>query len=73
VLYECLTGRLPFEAATPMALIAMVLQDEPTPLANLSADAPPALVDLVMQLLAKRRDDRVPSAQALRERLGAIA
>jgi len=31
VLYECLTGRLPFEAATPMALIAMVLQDEPTP------------------------------------------
>jgi len=26
-----------------------------------------------MQLLAKRRDDRVPSAQALRERLGAIA
>jgi hypothetical protein len=72
VLYECLTGRLPFEAATPMALIAMVLQEEPTPLANLSTDAPPALVDLVMQLLAKRRDDRVPSAQALRERLGAI-
>jgi hypothetical protein len=55
-----------------MALIALVLQDEPTPLAHLAADAPPALVDLVMQLLAKRRDDRVPSAQALRERLGAI-
>jgi len=73
VLYECLTGRLPFEAATPMALIATVLQDEPTPLADLTSDAPPALTGLVMQLLAKRRDDRVPSAQALRERLGAIA
>ena len=73
VLYECLTGRLPFEAGTPMALIAMVIQDEPTPLAELAADAPPALAGLVMQLLSKRREDRVPSAQALRERLGAIA
>jgi DNA-binding response OmpR family regulator len=30
VLFECLTGRLPFEASTPMALIARVLR-EPAP------------------------------------------
>ena len=71
VLYECLTGRLPFEAPTPMALVAKLLQDEPEPLGE--ADAPPALAAVVMALLAKRADERVPTARALRERLGAVA
>ncbi len=31
VLYECLTGRLPFEARTPISLIAKLLHDEPVP------------------------------------------
>ena len=73
VLYECLTGRLPFEAPTPMALVAKLLQDEPEPLAALAPDTPPALAAVVTQLLAKRPDERVPTARALRERLGAVA
>ncbi len=73
VLYECLAGRLPFDAPTPMALVAKLLQDEPEPLGQANPDVPPALAAVVMDLLAKRPDDRVPSAQALRERLGAVA
>jgi serine/threonine protein kinase len=73
VLYECLTGRLPFEAPTPMALVAKLLQDEPEPLSRAAPEVPPALAAVVMELLAKRPDDRMPSARALRERLGAVA
>jgi CheY-like chemotaxis protein len=71
VLYECLAGRLPFEAATPMALVARLVNDEPEPLP--ADDVPPALAATVMALLAKRPDERIPTAQALRERLGAVA
>jgi CheY-like chemotaxis protein len=73
VMYECLTGRLPFDAPSPMALVAKLLVHEPMPLAELNPDVPPDLAAVVMQLLAKRREDRVPSAQALRERLGAVS
>jgi serine/threonine protein kinase len=72
VLYECLTGRLPYEAATPTALVAAVVHDEPVPLLTFNPEASPALAELVMQLLAKRREDRVPSALVLRVRLGAV-
>ncbi|OGT95118.1 MAG: hypothetical protein A2083_08750 [Gemmatimonadetes bacterium GWC2_71_9] len=58
VLYECLTGRLPFEANSPISLIAKVLHDEPAPPATLNADIPPALSALVLRLLGKRPDDR---------------
>jgi serine/threonine protein kinase len=72
VLYECLTGHLPFEAATPMALVARLVQDEAEPVQRLAPETPAALADVVTHLLAKSPAERLPSAQALRERLGAI-
>ncbi len=62
VLYECLTGRLPFEAKSPISLIAKVLHDEPAPPATLNADIPPALSALILRLLGKRPEDRPHSA-----------
>jgi CheY-like chemotaxis protein len=73
VLYECLTGRPPIEAGTMVSLIARVLADEPLPPSSLAADVPAALDDLVLQLLAKRPEDRPPSAAALVERLQGLA
>jgi DNA-binding response OmpR family regulator len=72
VLYECLTGRPPIEAASMVLLVARVLSDEPAPPSSLVPDVPVALDDLVLQLLAKRPADRVPSATALAERLQAL-
>jgi CheY-like chemotaxis protein len=72
VLYECLTGRPPIEAGSMVSLIASVLADEPQPPSKIVADVPPALDDLVLQLLAKRPQDRPPSAAALVERLQAL-
>jgi serine/threonine-protein kinase len=73
VLYECLTGRLPITADTPITLIARVLEEEPTPPARIQADIPPVLSELVMWALAKDRDKRPRSAAELHARLDKIA
>jgi CheY-like chemotaxis protein/tRNA A-37 threonylcarbamoyl transferase component Bud32 len=69
VLYECLTGRLPFDALTPVAMIAKVLSQTPEPPNTIQPDVPPALSSLVMQLLAKDKNERVQTATALSTKL----
>jgi serine/threonine protein kinase len=69
VLYECLTGRLPFEARTPVSLIAKLLHDEPAPPETVNPDIPPALSALIMRLLAKSAGDRPKDAAELGELL----
>ena len=61
VLYECLTGRVPFAASTIVSLVARLLSDQPPPM----EDADPAVAALVMRLLAKKPEDRVASAEEL--------
>jgi len=72
VLYECLTGRLPFVARSPITLIAKLLHEEPLPPSTLNADVPPALSSLVVRLLAKVPDDRPGSATELSDLLSQI-
>lgn len=72
VLYECLTGRPPHHGTGMTDLFRKVLGEEPVPPATLVPELPRALSDLVMQLLAKRVDDRVASAAVLVERLQAL-
>jgi len=69
VLYECLTGGLPFDAATPVSLIAKLLHEEPRSPIDVNVDVPPALAGLIVQLLAKQPAQRPPSAQDLAKRL----
>jgi len=73
VLYECLTGRLPYVARSPIALIAKLLHEEPPPPLALNTEVPPALSALVIRLLAKTPDDRPGSAAELGELLSQIA
>ncbi len=72
VLYECLTGRLPFDAITPVAMIAKVLSETPQAPNTVVSDVPPALSSLVMQLLAKDKNERVQTATALAAQLDGI-
>jgi len=58
VLYECLTGRLPFDSPSPISLIAKLLHDEPVPPAQINPDVPAPLSALIVQLLAKQAADR---------------
>ena len=72
VLYECLTGRVPITADTPITLIAKVLEEEPQPPRAVQSDVPAELSDLVMWVLAKEREKRPKSAAELHARLDAI-
>lgn len=72
VIYECLTGRPPHHGLGMTDLFRKVLGEEPVAPAILAPELPRALSDLVMQLLAKRVDDRVASASILLERLQAL-
>jgi DNA-binding response OmpR family regulator len=72
VLYECLTGRLPFEASSPISLIAKLLHDDPEPPATLNPDVPAPLSDLILHLLAKRPGERPRTAGDLAKQLSQL-
>ncbi len=73
IAYECLTGRPPFEAPTPMAEMVKHVSEQPAPVDERAAMPPgPALAALVMGLLAKRPGDRPLSAEQVRAELADI-
>ena len=61
VLYEMLTGRTPFKADTPSAVIHRILHDDPPDPRTMSKDADPQLASLALRLMAKRPEDRFDS------------
>jgi serine/threonine-protein kinase len=69
VIYECLTGRLPHEADTPMSLIAKVLEETPRAPRELQPDIPATLSDLVLRTLSREREKRPKSAGELHDLL----
>jgi hypothetical protein len=62
VLYEMLTCRTPFKAATPSAVIHRILYEDPQAPQKVDRAADPQLASLAVRLLAKRREDRFDSA-----------
>lgn len=74
VLYEMLTGRLPFSADTPFALLVQRIQVPPMPLdlvrAGLSFS--PDVSSLVMKALAKDRENRYRSAEEMERAILAV-
>jgi serine/threonine-protein kinase len=65
VLYESLSGALPFEGYTPAGYLASVLADEPAPLASRVPDIAPALAAVVARCLEKDPSKRLASATEL--------
>jgi len=72
VAFFILTGRDALPGGNVMEIISKHLIEEPPSLAATAPDIPPALDTLVLALLAKSRDDRPASADAVIERLEAI-
>jgi tetratricopeptide (TPR) repeat protein len=58
VLYQMLTGSLPFRGAYDQAVIYSILSEEPKPISDLRPDVPGWLQAVVTRALAKRRDSR---------------
>ena len=69
VLYEALTGTRPFKADSAVATAALRLDNDPLPLRSLRATVPKALDAVVRRALARRPDDRYPSAGAFADAL----
>jgi serine/threonine protein kinase len=63
ILYECLAGQPAFAAPTPPALMYRILEERPTPLAELRPELPHGLVAVVERALAYDREARFPSAR----------
>ena len=60
--YELLAGQVVFPGRTPQRVLAAHVTDAPTPIADLRADVPAPLADLVMRCLAKDAEARPQSA-----------
>jgi serine/threonine protein kinase len=73
VLYECLAGRLPYDAATPMLLLAKRLSNAPEPLERVNPAVPAPVAALVMRLLAWAPDQRLASASELSREVARLA
>jgi serine/threonine protein kinase len=65
ILFEMLTGRLPFEGETPLAVMLMHLHDLPPSLRAVDRSLSPALDEAIQRALAKRAEDRYSSAGEL--------
>jgi len=73
VLYECLSGRRPFEASSPMGVYARMINGTTAQLKALSGDLPPALIALIEKLLEPDPERRLRSARELGEQLAQLS
>jgi serine/threonine protein kinase len=69
ILYEALTGRLPFVADSYSGLVLAVAHDPPRPPSELCADIPRDLERVILQALSKRREERPQSVDELHDLL----
>jgi serine/threonine protein kinase len=63
LLYQIVTGRLPFNSDDPVALIRMQVSTEPPPL---PPSVPQELAAIIFRLLAKQKEQRYPDARTVR-------
>jgi len=71
VLYEMLSGRMPYDAPTATEVGRAKVKHKPKPLAKLAPWVPEPVARLVLQALEREPEKRPPSAKAFREALDA--
>ena len=62
VMYEMLTGKVPFDADTPVSVALKHMQEEPIPAKNINPNIPSAVNDVIMKALKKDSTLRYQSA-----------
>jgi len=72
VLYELLTGRLPFEANSPIEMMLQRLRDQPIPPRRFNPRIQPQLEAIVLRALARDPAARYPTMEALVQDLSRV-
>ncbi len=72
ILYELLTGEVPFRGRSVLETLEQVRTQPPRPPRQLRPELPPQLEAVCLRCLAKAPADRYPTAQALADDLGAF-
>ncbi|MFF8384191.1 protein kinase [Streptomyces kanasensis] len=67
MLFQLLTGRLPFDADSPLAIAYAHVQEEPVAPSTINRSLTPAMDALVARALKKNPNERFPSAAAMRD------
>jgi len=65
ILYQMLTGRVPFMAETPVAISLKHIQTPPVSPSTLNSDIPPSIEEVILKAMAKDPNARFQSAQEL--------
>jgi tetratricopeptide (TPR) repeat protein/predicted Ser/Thr protein kinase len=73
MLYELTTGRLPFTADDPVAVISKHLQGAVVPPRQVEPDLPPAFEAIILKLLARRPEDRYATAGDVQRALADVS
>jgi serine/threonine protein kinase/tetratricopeptide (TPR) repeat protein len=63
VLYEMVTGHVPFAGETPTETISLILQKEPAPLVRYAHEVPDELERITTKALTKDREERYQTAK----------
>jgi serine/threonine protein kinase len=69
VVYQMVTGQVPYQGDTPLAVAMQHLQDDPCPPSLLRAGLPPLAETAILRAIAKQPADRFASASALADAL----
>ncbi len=72
VMYALLTGRPPFSGRTAADVLHRMRNFEPQPIRRFNPDVPQELIDIIMQLLQRDPQTRIPTPLVLAKRLRAM-
>ena len=72
VLFECVSGRVPYEADTPWTLIAKHLEEEPPDPRSLNAEVPETLAAVILKAMGRRPEYRYQTAGEMYDALDLI-
>ncbi|MFB7224179.1 protein kinase [Streptomyces sp. NPDC056227] len=69
MLFQLLTGRIPFDADSPLAIAYAHVQEEPVAPSSINRSITPAMDALVARALKKNPNERFPSAAAMQDEI----
>ncbi|MEU3402465.1 protein kinase [Streptomyces sp. NPDC006670] len=69
MLFQLLTGRIPFDADSPLAIAYAHVQEEPVAPSSVNRSITPAMDALVARALKKNPNERFPTAAAMRDEI----